>query len=67
MAALPDDARLRTATDGDMELGVDPRRDELVLMNGRTLWALPLAALDLRGCALPTAPPTKKPVKKRGG
>jgi hypothetical protein len=64
VATLPPEARLRTMGSGDAELAVDPRRDELVLLNGHAQWALPLSSLDLRGCALPTAAFKKKPAKK---
>jgi hypothetical protein len=64
VATLPTGARLRTMGSGDAELAVDPRRDALVLLNGHAQWSLPLASLDLRGCALPTAAFKKKPAKK---
>ena len=67
VATLPPGARLRTMGSGDAELAVDPRRDELVLLNGHAQWALPLSSLDLRGCASPTAAFTKKPAKRPRG
>lgn len=64
VATIPPGARLRTMGSGDAELAVDPRRDEVVLVNGHAQWALPLSSLDLRGCALPTTAFKKKPSKK---
>lgn len=64
VATLPAEARLRTMGSGDAELAVDPRRDEVVLLNGRSHWSRPLSSLDLQGCALPTTAFKKKPTKK---
>lgn len=64
---LPEGSRLRTMGSGDAELGIDSKRDELILCDGRNLWSLPLESLDWSDCSLPTSATTKKkaPAKKR--
>lgn len=53
LAALPDNVGLG---ESNGQLGVDPRTDELVLVDGPRLWTAALATFDWTGAGLPTAP-----------
>lgn len=65
LAALP--APMRLGETGG-QLGVDPQRDELVLVEGPRLWSAPLAALDWSGADLPTqARPRGRSPRRRAG